>query len=288
MKQRLGYMIDKYMDYMKNIKSSSPLTLRSYTIDLFQAFGSSPEKTYNEVELLSLSRKAQAKWGPLSLASRNRKSATLKSFLGWLYREGYIESNLSESIKTPKVQKKIPHFLSLDEALALIHFLQKPPSNKSDKDKVRDLALILVLYGGGLRVSEACNLMWSQINLNQRSLRIKGKGNKERLVVVPQRVARALATLPKQGEFVWGEKPLDPRQAYEIVRTRGAQAGLLRRLNPHALRHSFATHLLSSGADLRTLQELLGHESLKATEKYTHLNIEQLSNTIRKHHPLGK
>jgi integrase/recombinase XerC/integrase/recombinase XerD len=150
-------------------------------------------------------------------------------------------------------------------------------------------AMILLLYGGGLRISEACSLRWSDMEMaGERSLRVAGKGGRQRVVTVPELTWSALQALPHEGRFVFGgECELSSRKAYEWVRQAGARAGLLKPLHPHALRHSYATHLLSSGADLRVLQELLGHRSLAATQKYTHLSLDHLARAMEKHHPLS-
>jgi integrase/recombinase XerC/integrase/recombinase XerD len=282
--------ISKYLKYMDFVKSSSPLTLKAYRKDLEQAFGSEdkPGASSNpsETELLNLAREALNGWAGLSLASRNRKTATLKSFFGWVYQEQLTERDLSTQIHCPKVPKKLPHFLSVDEALAVLHSYDQEPETPH---KLQDRTMFLVLYGGGLRVSEACGLKWSDVHFSTRSLRLKGKGGKERLVILPSMAMDVLQKLRKEGEgtYVFGVEPLSPRVAYEWVRQRGAKAQLMKPLHPHALRHSFATHLLSSGANLRTLQELLGHESLQATEKYTHLGVDQLARTLETHHPLS-
>lgn len=275
---------------MDFVKSSSSLTIKAYKKDLEQAFGSADNpnapKTVSEQELLNLAREALNGWANLSLSSRNRKTATLKSFFGWVYQEQLTERDLATQIHCPKVPKKLPHFLSVDEALAVLHSFDR---EAEDLRLLRDKAMFLVLYGGGLRVSEACNLKWTDIHFSSRSLRLKGKGGKERLVILPSLGLEILQKLRKQSseEFVFGVEALNPRVAYEWVRQRGAAAQLMKPLHPHALRHSFATHLLTSGANLRTLQELLGHESLQATEKYTHLGVDQLARTLEAHHPLS-
>ena len=281
--------IDKYLKYMEFIQSASPLTLRAYRLDLDQTFkkeiNSQKLRTnWSEDELMALVRKAFGRWASLSLSSRNRKGATLKSFFGWAYAEGLIAHDLSFQVIAPKVPKKIPHFLSVDEALVVLRTLQK------EKPASRELLLFLIIYGGGLRISEACALKWSEVFLEQKILRIKGKGGKERIVALPDLTLTNLRRWRKDNfaqDFVFGEKGLNTRTAYEMIRQSGKDAGLLQPLNPHALRHSFATHLLSSGANLRTLQELLGHESLQATEKYTHLGVDQLARTLENFHPLG-
>jgi site-specific recombinase XerD len=284
--------IHKYLKYMDFVKTSSPLTLKAYRKDLEQAFGdldkNGPTKALDEAEILALIRQALNGWARLSLASRNRKSATLKSFFGWAYQEELTERDLSSQITCPKVPKKLPHFLSVDEALAVLSSFD---AKDESLEALRDRGLFLVLYGAGLRVSEACNLRWKDVHFTTRSLRLLGKGQKERIVILPRLAMQTLERLKSRAteEFVFGgEEALNPRTAYEWVRTRGAKALLMKPLHPHALRHSFATHLLSSGANLRTLQELLGHESLQATEKYTHLGVDQLARTLENHHPLSQ
>jgi Site-specific recombinase XerD len=282
---RLDHNIEKFLKFMDLIKSASPLTIKHYTLDLGQAFHHEIlTRQLSEDELMSHSRKALSAWGHLSLASRNRKAATLKSFFSWAFEENLLERDLSLQITCPKVPKKIPHFISVDEALSVLKILAE------DAKHERDHLLFLLLYGGGLRVSEACQLKWSEVSISQRQIRVVGKGGKERVAVMPPISFKILEKFKKKSfdnEYVFGEAALNPRTAYEMIRQSGARAGLLQPLHPHALRHSFATHLLSSGANLRTLQELLGHESLTATEKYTHLGIDQLARTMERVHPLG-
>ncbi len=292
----LPKMIDKYMNYMTYIKSASPLTTKHYLIDLKQAFKHEPSLEnnklfYTEAELLLTARKAFNGWASLSLASRNRKASTLKSFFSWAFAEGLILQDLSNLIASPKVPKKIPHFISVDEAMAVLKAFEKTGDESRKQSHLQSKVLFLLIYGGGLRISEACNLKWRDIDPEQKILRVLGKGNKQRLIALPKLAFQNLVLWKQQqgpSEYVFGEKPINPRAAYELIRQSGIRAGLLKPLHPHALRHSFATHLLSSGANLRTLQELLGHESLQATEKYTHLGIDQLARTMEKIHPLGR
>lgn len=302
-RQTLPEMASNYMKYLEHIESCSPLTLRAYRLDLEQTFPGiwgdikkeKPVPKFGEQpieaeSLLKVARLALHKWGNLSPASRNRKSSTLKSFFGYLFQESLIETDIATQIHSPKVPKKVPHFISVDEMISVLKSFDQDP-----RPAPFEKLLFLLLYGAGLRVSEACSLKWSAIDFSQRTLRILGKGNKERLVALPKSVRDLVQLLKKRGQtdspnpgaYVWGEEALSTRKAYDWVRTRGAKAGLMRPIHPHALRHSFATHLLASGANLRTLQELLGHESLQATERYTHLGVDQLARTLEKHHPFG-
>jgi len=257
--------------------------VKSYKKDLEQAFSGLKdlEITENEDLLLKTARHAMTKWGNLSPASRNRKSSTLKSYFQYLFREKLISRPLADLIPSAKVPKKVPDFISIDEALACLKVAR-------GQEKI----LFLLLYGAGLRVSEACHLKWKDIHLSERIIRILGKGKKERLVAITKNLAEELKANKSSAllaaPFVFGEAPLNQRTAYQIIRELGQKAQLMKPLHPHALRHSFATHLLSSGGNLRVLQELLGHSSLSATEKYTHLNLDQLARTMEEHHPLSK
>lgn len=277
----------RFLSEMAEIGQSSPHTLRAYKKDLEQAFGDSLNQTLpDEAEILQLVKEAQIRWGTLSLASRQRKAATMKSFLDWLYHQKLISVPLNDRIEAPKVPRKIPHFLSIDEVLQLLKFTEG--IEPTDPKRPYYLALIFLLYGGGLRISEACNLRWDKVRLTSSEACILGKGSKERWVVLPNRVTEKLRGLPKIGDYIWGMSPLNERVGFAWVRTLGKKSGLKAPLNPHALRHSYATHLISAGINLRTLQELMGHSSLTSTEKYLHLSTDQLARTMESHHPLAK
>ncbi len=272
-----------YLKYLENVKSASEHTLRAYKNDLYTLVQHSHNLSLNSHNLQKWNKKTILSWAYLSSASRNRKIACLKGFFQWLFEEKMIEDNISLSLSCPKVTQRLPSYLSLDEITSLLQVFKK----KKDKP---DLLLILLLYGGGLRVSEACALKWMDIQWNEKVIRVLGKGQKERLIVLPQKVWTLLKELKLKGKDQTNQKVFSftTRTAYEKVRTWGKKACLLKPLHPHALRHSFATHLLSDGVNLRTLQALLGHSSLTATQKYTHLNLRQLAQTLEKKHPLGK
>lgn len=278
-------LIDKYLKYLENIKSASPHTLRGYRLDLEKTFQHVHDKV-SENEILRELRRHQSSWRELSVATRNRKAASLKSFLNWLHETNVLTKELAPQIICPKVPQKVPHFLSVDEAVAV---LKSYPSDLQHSELV-DKVLFCLMYGAGLRVSEACGLRWKNINWERQQILLTRKGNKEQWIPAPNLIFSILKKLKEVNVheiYVFGSKPLNTRTAYGIVRKRGVLAGLLKPLHPHALRHSFATHLLSSGADLRSLQELLGHSSLAATQKYTHISTHELARTLESHHPLG-
>lgn len=302
--------VRNYLYSMIFIESASSHTIRAYKIDLEQAFYLSkgdlepsedrPKRTLSgpEADLLLLKiRAAQRSWGALSPASRNRKTATLKSFLGWLHRENFIEKDLSALLNSPKVPSRLPKHLSVDEAVALIRMLENEAkaavANSTETSKqaaTTSLALVALLYGGGLRVSEACELETKNVDWTRGTCRVLGKGSKERMVALPGLALTALKNLvsTSSSRFVFGTEPLSTRVAYDIVKRAGVRAGLLKPLHPHALRHSYATHLLRSGANLRVLQALLGHATLQATSRYTHVGLDDLARTLEAHHPQGQ
>ncbi len=299
----LAHLACLYLDQLFNTCALRPHSLKGYTVDLNQFFALKgfeifskkgrhhitsktwvqSDKSIDASDVLTWSRQAQAVWGPLSAASRQRKASALKAFFKWCLKEGHMEQNIGTHIVAPKVPEKLPHFISVDEALVVLKHCQD-----RSLSSIKSKSLFLLLYGGGLRVSEACALKWRDINHERNSLLVQGKGGKERHACVPPMALEALARLPLVGEYIWGQKSLNPRSAFNMIQKLGLKAGLQKPLTPHALRHSFATHLLESGADLRILQELLGHSSLRATQKYLHLDLNRLSHIMETQHPLGQ
>lgn len=279
----LKKLIENFLYDFEHTISQSPSSLRAYRSDLAQAFtGALKFDEGFEENLLRTCYRAQKKWSHLKINSRARKTATLKSFLGWLHRKSFTQRDLTHLLNFPKKEHRLPDYVSVDELLALIKAVGDTESGSRQVTK----SLLLLLYGGGLRVSEACNLRWSNINLAKGHMRILGKGKKERIVVLPQTLLPYFSALNGASEFVL--EKIGVRKAYQLIRTLGARAKLNRPLHPHMLRHSYATHLLVSGADLRSLQELLGHSSLSSTQRYLHLDLDHIAQALEKHHPLSK
>ena len=324
----------QYLEHLAFVKGCSQHTLRAYALDLFQAFPqlqtwgpiqwekfseegilsqalptatstsrstsiSSPKKDLwlTEETFQYLLGQALENWNSLSRASRNRKTACLKSFCQFLVAEKILENNLADSLRSPKVKNKIPRLLSHEEIQQILkkYTMESPPQSSSslfqdrkEKKKGEQICLFLLLYGSGLRVHEACQIRWNQILWSQKHLKIRGKGNRERLVSFPPLTEKWLRLLAKKEKYLWGQEALQERKAYEYIRQMGKVAGLLKPINPHALRHSFATHLLEGGASLSVLQKLLGHQSLSATQRYTHLSMEKLRQTLEEYHPLNQ
>jgi len=293
--------MSKYLKYQTNIKSISSNTYKSYAIDLKQFISSLSQfdqedrnpSNYKDKNLAAL-HFALSSWSHHKAATRNRKHACVKSFLKWMHDQGHLPDPLDQHVICPKRPQKTPHFLSVDEVLSLLRYLKeqinKPGTPSEQFIQHRNYLLVLTLYSGALRVSEACELKWKNYSQSQAQIRVIGKGGKERIVSLPEKVNLELSVLERVSDYIFShnQKALNPRSAYEIVRSSGAKCGLLKPLNPHALRHSLATHLLTGGMNLRTLQTLLGHKSLAATEKYTHLSVDKLGEVLRQAHPLEK
>ncbi len=281
-----------YLIYLRSVKTASSHTIKSYATDLDQFLGNGENSKTSLPALVdvdsifkALFSTAGQRWANLSPASRNRKWACVRGFVQWLYREQFISKDFSSHIVLNKVPEKIPHFLSVDEAL---HVVQNLKSKSPTFENQKNLCLFVLLYGAGLRIGEVCKLRWSDIKWESHSALIHGKGGRERIVVFPASVVTTLKDFltSKKDEFVFPE--MTNSRAYRLIKNIGIDAGLLKPLHPHALRHSFATHMLSGGGDLRVLQELLGHTSLRATGRYTHLNIDDLARSLESFHPMSK
>ena len=229
--------------------------------------------------------------------SQSRIISSIRSFFKFLVIEKIIVNNPSELLETPKTGKKLPEFLSIDEINLLVNEV-----DRSKKEGERNLAILEVLYGCGLRVSELIELKISEIYWSDGFIRIIGKGNKERLVPLGKIASKHLKIYineirvhnkisEKYIDYVFLNKNGDKISRvmiFKIIKKLTEKAGIKKNISPHTLRHSFATHLVEGGADLRAVQEMLGHESITTTEIYTHLDRSYLKQVILDHHPLEK
>jgi integrase/recombinase XerD len=229
----------------------------------------------------------------LSGRSIARHLTTLRNFYGFLLREGLVDSDPTEHLRPPRQWQTIPKFLNLEEINRII---AAPDSFRPTG--VRDCAMLEVLYATGLRVSELCHLGISDVNLDLGVLRTTGKGNKQRLVPVGKEAVRAIENYLANGRgallknrasrflFITARGGCLTRQAFwKLLAGYGRKVGIFRGLSPHVLRHSFATHLLEGGADLRSVQVMLGHADISTTQIYTHVMRSRLRDTVDKHHP---
>lgn len=229
----------------------------------------------------------------------NRKISSLKSFYKYILRTGKIQNNPAEMIQTLKTEKYMPTFLSVDEVIELLE-----RTNENSILGLRNRAILEIFYSSGLRLSELAGLNLIDLDFNQKLVKVRGKGRKERIVPIGGPAIKAIRDyLSKIGEIrkkensdtfkiplflnIQGNR-ITTRSIARIVNEMTAKSGIGRKISPHALRHSFATHLLNAGADLRSIQELLGHESLSTTQKYTAVNINRLMEVYDKSHPRAK
>ncbi len=288
----LDRYIQKFMTYLKIEKNASPYTLTNYQIDLKGFNDSIREKpleniTHVDVRLF-LARMKENKFSKRSVA---RKMACLRSFFRFLCREGYIKTNPAAGLQTPKLEKRLPLFLGTDEVVKLI---ESP--DLSDLYGLRDRAILETLYSSGIRVSELVGINKENIDFISGVLKVYGKGKKERLAPIGDRALRAIRNyLEKQGSSGIKEKKaiflnksgrrMTDRAVRRVVEKYIRKTSLNEKISPHSLRHSFATHLLDRGADLRAVQELLGHANLSTTQIYTHVTAERLKSIYDKAHP---
>ena len=297
--------IEAFERHLRDERVVSPHTgtaygrdLRDFASFLSREFLNRPEAEIpaSDIDLLAVrSYLAHLRARGLSKSSSGRHLSALRAFFRFLGREGRSEANPARAVATPRADRALPRTLSISEAAAVV---EAGKDGETDLT-ARDRALLELLYATGLRVSELVALDLPDVDLASRQLRTLGKGRKERIVPFGEKAAEAVAAwLPARlallaGRRVRGEPlflnarggRLTDRSVRRVLLHALAAADISRHASPHALRHSFATHLLSAGADLRTIQELLGHASLANTQKYTHLDVERLMEVYRKAHP---
>ena len=228
----------------------------------------------------------------LSKRSQARKLSALKSFFGWMIAEGMMEDNPCDRIDGPKIGRYLPDVLSIEEIDAMIR-----STDCSTWQGKRDKAILETLYGCGLRVSEAVELKISDLYLDEGFIKVRGKGDKERLIPIGELASDAIVTYmedrPVPAEAAADDilflnrfgKRLSRISMFKMVKKQALLVDIRKEISPHTFRHSFATHMLENGADLRVVQELLGHESIVTTEIYTHIDSETWQREIISHHP---
>jgi tyrosine recombinase XerC len=290
--------IDEFLAYLTHERNASVHTISSYRIDLTQLAAYLDERKIRLPQidnvvlrgfLVELYRKN------LTKTSAARKLAAIRSFFKFCVRRRWLDDNPAKVVATPRLDQPVPGFLSEEEMRKL---LEAPQTD--DALGLRDRAILEVFYATGIRLSELVGIRLEDLSLEERMIRVKGKGKKERLVPFGRKAEASLrAYLGVRHEFPLrlGETSiflnyrgtrLSNRSVQRLTAKYLRQAALSRNISPHSLRHSFATHLLARGADLRVIQELLGHESLATTQKYTHMDVSQLLEIYRKSHPRAK
>lgn len=289
-----------FQEDLLNVRKYSPNTVNSYTLDIcdFTLLLLRSNKSYGDAQredikewMVELSAKGKGK------RTTKRKLSSLKSFYAWMFLHKRIASDPFEFVHAPKAPKTLPEFFSEEEAEKIL----LSNSKRTDKFKDRDQAIIALLFSSGLRASELVNLKFEHLDLQNRMMAIKGKGKKERLVPFTKetRVLLEFYLTNSRPKFIKGDddgfifvnskgKKLSVRGLEFILNEVMRKTGLYERIHPHMLRHSFATKLLNRGADLRTIQELLGHSSIGTTTVYTHVGYEKMKQVYDEAFPRAK
>ncbi len=301
-------LISQFIHYLSIEKNASPHTCRGYLKDLeeFERFlkdSGTPLSSGGEVRMENVDRLAIRKYLSF-LHRRNKKSSiarkisTLRSFFKYLVKEERISSNPAKTVSSPKVEKILPTALTVDETFRLVESTkgipETPSSEKGKKRRLRDLTILELLYSSGLRVSELVGLNSNQLDLELGIVRVMGKGRKERIVPVGKKAVEAVKNYLEERGTLEAESPLfvnarggrlTARSVGRLVKEYTRRSGIFRKVSPHTLRHTFATHLLDAGADIREIQEMLGHASLSTTQRYTHVSMGKLMEVYDKAHP---
>ena len=295
--------LEAFCDHLALERDLSPHTLRAYRGDLTSLFDHAARMTLTapgELDLATLrSWLARMHTQGASRSTLARRASSARTFTAWAARRGHAEADPGVRLASPKPQRPLPVVLRSGEAAAALDTVDV--ANAAEVDPVqmlRDQAVLELLYATGIRVSELCGLDRDDIDLERRSIRVLGKGRKERTVPLGEPALAALDRWLAHGRPEWASaesgpalllgargRRLDPRTARRVVHERMQSVPGLPDVGPHGLRHSAATHLLEGGADLRTVQELLGHATLATTQIYTHVSIERLRATYERAHP---
>ena len=288
-------LLNKFLEYLTHQKNYSYHTLKSYREDIEQFIDflkkkkiSSFEKVdyYTFLEFLSFLKNEN-----YSETTISRKVASLKSFFKFLTGSNFINSNPAILISSPKTPERLPEFLSVEEVEKILNI----PAGKNWAS-LRDKAILELLYSTGIRVGELVSLEIGDINFIEEIIKVRGKGKKERIVPVGKPALNALIDYiekrpnKKEKKLFLNKygKPLTERSVERIIEKYRKISGIDKKITPHTFRHSFATHMLDRGADLRTVQELLGHERITTTQIYTHLTVEKLKEFYNKTHPRAR
>jgi integrase/recombinase XerD len=298
--------IESFLNYLTVEKGFSGNTIEAYRNDLTQLLEFAEKETLKKSIIPAwdnFSRQSMLSY-VLNLKERNyavttvaRKVAAAKSFFGFMVSEGKLREDPTENVSSPKVGKPLPDALSISQVRKLI----EQPAKSTTPDARRDRAMLELLYASGMRVSELISLNLGDVDVNNCFVRCFGKGSKERMVPIYPQAAKIVDEYIKEVRPLWAhresEKALFLNQRgerltrqglWQILKNYAREAGLDKQVTPHTLRHSFATHMLSGGADLRSVQELLGHANISTTQIYTHLTSEHVRNTYEKAHPRAK
>lgn len=305
--------VEHFVSYQENERNASSLTTRNYLVDIGQfiemAWGADATAPFAWSDCDRFKARGFLvgfQKAGMKPSTTGRKLSSLRSFYRFLEREEYIEQNPFGGLRAPKRGRSLPSVMSIDEVVRLLDAPGKVFKKRTGKvareqeyAALRDAAILEMLYSTGARVSEIAGLKENRMDLLSGVIRVRGKGKKERLCPLGEPASRAVRAMMKVAEQIWEEgrsrdKPVFRNLRGQMLSTRSIErslkkylieAGLHANITPHALRHSFATHMLDAGADLRSVQELLGHSSLSTTQIYTHVTVERLKKVYDDAHP---
>ncbi len=288
-----SYYINDFIEYLVSSKGASSHTIRGYKKDIEEFFSlvkKLPEEISKEDVLYYVSFCFKTGLSPSSVC---RKLSSIRSFFKFLKKKGIVSESPVVGVRNPKMPRRLPRYLSYDEIAVLIDKGAQSPQEK---------AILEFMYATGVRVSELCALNIEDLDLSRMRAKVKGKGKRERMVYFGERAKKALLEYLKERRKIVSRKGFPDKDALFVTKrgrisdmtvrrilNRAAQrAGLPKKIYPHLVRHSFATHLLEEGMDIRALQELLGHKNIETTEVYTHVSIERLVEVYDRTHPRAK
>lgn len=292
-------IILKFIDELKYEKNYSDHTTNGYLKDLYEFLeyiNDKGIKKFNDVTYQDLRLYINYLFNQgYSNKTISRSISSLRSFFKYLKKEEIIDNNPCTLISNPKLDKKLPKYLNFEETERLLSAL-----NTATKEGIRDSLILEILYSTGIRVSELVNIKFNDVSLSNKTIIVNGKGSKQRIVYFGEKCEKKLELYMKKSynEFNVNNaeylllsktgKKLNDRIVRKIIDKASSIAGIKMKISPHVLRHTFATHMLSDGADLRTVQELLGHENLSTTQIYTHLTNEEIRRVYLSAHPRAK
>ena len=297
-------LIDAWGVYLRANLAVSEHTLRAYVSDLrsFTTYCQVDELSTENIRSVVTLRAIRAWLASLvqqgkSRSTISRRTASIRSFTAWAYRRGYLDSDPGLLVTSARGDQKLPQVQTASDTAELLSYAATRAREENSPAAIRDWAILETIYATGIRVSEVCSLDTTSIDQQGMTLRVIGKGNKERVVPFTRACLSALQAwlshgrpslaIPEAGRALFvGDKGrrIDPRVIRAMIHRMCAQAGV-RDLAPHALRHTAATHILAGGADLRAVQEMLGHSSLQTTQRYTHVDAQRLSAIYKQAHP---
>ena len=295
-----GELVDQYREHLVIERNLSENSIRAYLVDLdsllmhINAMGITEFKKLELDHLRSWLANLQTRGAARS--SIIRKVASIKAFTYWAAKNGWIERDIGLELQSPKPERRLPKTLEQTDVKVAFASLESAVSDSNDAMSIRDLAIVELLYASGIRVSELSGLDLNDVNFERNTVKVMGKGSRERIAPFGIPARRALeAWIRNRDEFAArGEsalfvgkrgKRIDPRTVRDVVYRATESIDPTLRLGPHALRHSAATHLIEGGADIRTVQEILGHASLSTTQIYTHVSKERLKSVYEQAHP---